>query len=83
MADTARAENVAVDLETFANHAGRKNITTEDVMLLARKNPDLQQLMRNFVSDLPAPGASGAPKRTASGKAKGKAVPAQRLSGKR
>lgn len=82
------AENIAVDLETFANHASRKNITTEDVMLLARKNPDLQQLMRDFVADLPLPGASSAsaPKRTASsgkGKGKAKAVPAQRLSGKR
>ncbi|KAG8408092.1 MHF histone-fold complex component [Metarhizium acridum] len=32
-------ENVAVDLESFANHASRTNITTEDVLLLARKNP--------------------------------------------
>lgn len=44
-------ENVAIDLENFANHASRSTVTTDDVLLLARKNPDLQQLMREFVKD--------------------------------
>ncbi|OAQ64285.1 kinetochore component CENP-S domain-containing protein [Pochonia chlamydosporia 170] len=44
-------ENVAIDLESFANHASRPNITTEDVLLLARKNPDLQQIMGDFVNE--------------------------------
>ncbi|KAJ6785282.1 hypothetical protein PWT90_01082 [Aphanocladium album] len=44
-------ENVAVDLESFANHAGRSVVTTEDVLLLARKNPDLQQLMREYIDE--------------------------------
>jgi hypothetical protein len=44
-------ENVAIDLESFANHASRPNITTEDVLLLARKNPDLQQIMGDFVEE--------------------------------
>ncbi|KAH7318629.1 kinetochore component CENP-S-domain-containing protein [Stachybotrys elegans] len=42
-------ENIAVDLETFSNHAGRTTVTTDDVLLLARKNADLQQIMRDFV----------------------------------
>ncbi|ATY64028.1 apoptosis-inducing TAF9-like domain 1 family [Cordyceps militaris] len=45
------AENVAVDLESFANHAGRSVVTTEDVLLLARKNPDLQQLMQEYIDE--------------------------------
>lgn len=48
---TRRAENVAIDLESFANHASRPNVTTEDVLLLARKNPDLQQIMGEFVDE--------------------------------
>lgn len=42
---------MAIDLESFANHASRPNITTEDVLLLARKNPDLQQIMGDFVNE--------------------------------
>ncbi|KAK7427964.1 MHF histone-fold complex component [Neonectria magnoliae] len=42
-------ENVATDLESFSNHAGRSTITTDDVLLLARKNPDLHQIMKEFV----------------------------------
>jgi centromere protein S len=42
-------ENVAVDLETFCNHAGRTTVTTDDVLLLARKNADLQHIMKEFV----------------------------------
>lgn len=44
-------ENIAIDLESFANHASRQNVTTEDVLLLARKNPDLQQIMGDFVQE--------------------------------
>ncbi|RCI08684.1 hypothetical protein L249_4857 [Ophiocordyceps polyrhachis-furcata BCC 54312] len=42
-------ENVAIDLESFCHHAGRSTVTTADVLLLARKNPDLQLLMESFV----------------------------------
>ncbi|RDA86585.1 hypothetical protein CP532_5984 [Ophiocordyceps camponoti-leonardi (nom. inval.)] len=42
-------ENVAIDLESFSHHAGRSTVTTADVLLLARKNPDLQSLMESFV----------------------------------
>ncbi|EJP69922.1 Centromere protein S [Beauveria bassiana] len=44
-------ENVAVDLESFANHASRSVVTTDDVLLLARKNPDLQQLMQDYINE--------------------------------
>ncbi|CEJ81102.1 Putative Apoptosis-inducing TAF9-like domain 1 family protein [[Torrubiella] hemipterigena] len=49
----AQIENVAIDLESFAHHARRETVTTDDVFLLARKNPDLQQLMRDFIAELP------------------------------
>ncbi|KAG5915649.1 hypothetical protein E4U42_007959 [Claviceps africana] len=44
-------ENTAIDLESFANHASRQNITTDDVLLLARKNPDLRDIMADFVQE--------------------------------
>ncbi|KAF8443349.1 kinetochore component CENP-S-domain-containing protein [Terfezia claveryi] len=45
-------ENVAKDLEAFANlhsHANRTTITTEDVLLLVRRNEELESLMKEFV----------------------------------
>lgn len=55
------AENVAVDLESFSRHAGRSTVTTDDVLLLARKNPDLQQLMGEYIDRLKADsGSAGA-----------------------
>ncbi|KAL7797568.1 kinetochore component CENP-S domain-containing protein [Trichoderma ceciliae] len=50
----AQIENVAIDLETFCNHAGRTTVTTDDVLLLARKNPDLHQIMKTFVDEIKA-----------------------------
>ncbi|EEU44306.1 uncharacterized protein NECHADRAFT_84698 [Fusarium vanettenii 77-13-4] len=47
-------ENVATDLETFSNHAGRTTVTTDDVLLLARKNPDLHQIMKDFIDQAKA-----------------------------
>ncbi|MCJ1446978.1 MAG: hypothetical protein MMC23_007486 [Stictis urceolatum] len=41
----AQIENVAHDLETFANHAGRRTIGVEDVMLLTRRNEGLETLL--------------------------------------
>ncbi|KAJ6438578.1 apoptosis-inducing TAF9-like domain-containingprotein [Purpureocillium lavendulum] len=52
-------ENVAVDLESFSRHASRATVTTDDVLLLARKNPDLQQLMGDFVDQLKTDGHHG------------------------
>lgn len=42
-------ENVAIDLENFAHHAGRTNVSTDDVLLLARRNSDLHGLIREVV----------------------------------
>ncbi|KAH9901870.1 kinetochore component CENP-S-domain-containing protein [Xylariomycetidae sp. FL2044] len=42
-------ENVAGDLESFSRHAGRSTITTDDVLLLARRNQDLHAIIKNSV----------------------------------
>ncbi|RYO79495.1 hypothetical protein DL764_010021 [Monosporascus ibericus] len=42
-------ENVALDLENFSRHAGRTTITTDDVLLLARRNQDLHAIIKDFV----------------------------------
>ncbi|KAF9880975.1 apoptosis-inducing taf9-like domain 1 family [Colletotrichum karsti] len=45
----SQIESVAIDLENFSRHASRSQVRTEDVMLLARKNPDLLDLVKEFV----------------------------------
>ncbi|KAI9893369.1 MAG: hypothetical protein M1814_006665 [Vezdaea aestivalis] len=45
----AQIENVSKDLESFAKHAGRKTVTTDDVMLLARRNDGLADVLGDFV----------------------------------
>ncbi|KAF4978119.1 hypothetical protein FZEAL_5451 [Fusarium zealandicum] len=62
----SQIENVATDLETFSNHAGRSTVTTDDVLLLARKNPDLHQIMKEFVDQ------AKAEKEAVKGKGKGR-----------
>ncbi|KAJ1329052.1 centromere protein S [Microdochium nivale] len=47
----AQIENVAIDLESFSRHAGRSTITTDDVLLLARRNQDLHDIVKNFVDE--------------------------------
>jgi centromere protein S len=42
-------ENVAADLESFSRHAGRSTITTDDVLLITRRNDALYGIMREFV----------------------------------
>ncbi|KAK0719929.1 kinetochore component CENP-S-domain-containing protein [Lasiosphaeris hirsuta] len=42
-------ENVATDLETFSRHAGRTTVTTDDVLLLARRNIDLHAMIKDTV----------------------------------
>lgn len=48
---TSGAENVAIDLESFSRHAGRTSITTDDVLLLARRNADLNGIIKDFVDE--------------------------------
>lgn len=63
-------ENVAIDLETFCNHAGRTTVTTDDVLLLARKNPDLHGIMKAYVDGMKADkeAAAGSSSRTGGAK---------------
>lgn len=42
-------ENVAIDLESFARHAGRSTISPEDVLLVTRRNDELHDMIRDFV----------------------------------
>ena len=51
---------MATDLETFSRHAGRTTVTTDDVLLVARRNDALQGIIRDFVD------------RESAGKGKGK-----------
>ncbi|SLM35207.1 apoptosis-inducing taf9-like domain 1 family [Lasallia pustulata] len=45
----AQIESVSVDLEAFAQHAGRQTISVDDVMLLSRRNEGLESVLRAFV----------------------------------
>jgi hypothetical protein len=38
-----------MDLESFSRHAGRSTITTDDVLLLARRNQDLHSMIKDVV----------------------------------
>ncbi|KIH88388.1 apoptosis-inducing TAF9-like domain 1 family protein [Sporothrix brasiliensis 5110] len=44
-------ESVAADLESFSRHAGRSTITTDDVLLLARRNEDLHDILKEQVDE--------------------------------
>ncbi|KAJ4417414.1 MHF histone-fold complex component [Gnomoniopsis sp. IMI 355080] len=44
-------ENVALDLESFSRHAGRTTVQTDDVLLLARRNTDLHDIIKDFVDE--------------------------------
>ncbi|KAI0396118.1 kinetochore component CENP-S-domain-containing protein [Xylariaceae sp. FL0594] len=59
----AQIENVAHDLENFSRHAGRTTITTDDVLLLARRNGDLHSIIKDFVDQEKAAKAKGKSKR--------------------
>lgn len=42
------------DADVENRHAGRATVTTDDVLLLARRNEGLEELLRGFVEDLRA-----------------------------
>ncbi|XP_065874369.1 protein MHF1 homolog [Euphorbia lathyris] len=48
------AEHLAKDVELFSQHAGRKTVTMEDVILSAHRNEHLAASMRSFSNDLKA-----------------------------
>ncbi|XP_037495572.1 protein MHF1 homolog isoform X2 [Jatropha curcas] len=47
-------EQLAKDLELFAQHAGRKSVNMEDVILSTHRNEHLAASMRSFSNDLKA-----------------------------
>ncbi|KAE9608611.1 hypothetical protein Lal_00020902 [Lupinus albus] len=47
-------ENLAKDLQLFSQHANRKSVNMEDVILCAHRNEHLSSLLRNFSNDLKA-----------------------------
>jgi centromere protein S len=58
-----RAANVAQDLESFAKHAGRTTITTDDVLLITRRNEALHDIMKDFVDKEKAAMSKGSRRR--------------------
>ncbi|KAL0464037.1 UNVERIFIED_CONTAM: protein MHF1 [Sesamum latifolium] len=48
------AQQLAKDLELFAQHAGRKSVNMEDVILSAHRNDHLAASLRSFSNDLKA-----------------------------
>ncbi|WCJ36349.1 Histone superfamily protein [Euphorbia peplus] len=48
------AEHLAKDVELFSQHAGRKTVTMEDVILSAHRNEHLTASIRAFSNDLKA-----------------------------
>ncbi|XP_073007727.1 protein MHF1 homolog [Typha latifolia] len=45
-------EQLAKDVELFAQHAGRKSVNMEDVILSAHRNEHLTSLLRSFSQEL-------------------------------
>jgi len=45
----SQIENVATDLETFSRHAGRSTVTTDDVLLVTRRNDALHGIIEDFI----------------------------------
>ena len=66
-------ENTAIDLETFSRHAGRSTISTDDVLLIARRNEALHGIMREFVeSEAARPKKDGVGKKKSGGGKRGR-----------
>ncbi|KAL6517893.1 MHF histone-fold complex component [Orobanche minor] len=47
-------EQLAKDLELFAQHAGRKSVNMEDVIISAHRNDHLSGMLRSFSNDIKA-----------------------------
>ncbi|KAG0648394.1 Centromere S [Hyphodiscus hymeniophilus] len=59
-----------IDLESFSRHAGRTTVTTDDVLLVTRRNDALHDIMKDFVDKEKAESGKGAGKPRGKGKAK-------------
>jgi histone H3/H4 len=57
------AKCVGRDLVAFRNHAGRRSVSEEDVLLLARRAPFREHLRRYLADDLGCPARGAAPAR--------------------
>ncbi|KAI7984799.1 hypothetical protein LOK49_LG14G01317 [Camellia lanceoleosa] len=70
------AEQLAKDLELFAQHAGRKSVNMEDVILSAHRNEHLASTsLRSFRDDLKAKEPQSERKRKKGSKKEDKAAP--------
>jgi centromere protein S len=49
-----RSANTARDLEVFSKHAGRKTINPDDVLLLGRRNEELQAMLEKELEGIRA-----------------------------
>ncbi|GMQ09520.1 hypothetical protein CsSME_00052863 [Camellia sinensis var. sinensis] len=68
-------EQLAKDLELFAQHAGRKSVNMEDVILSAHRNEHLATPLRSFRDDLKAKEPQSERKRKKGSKKEDKAAP--------
>ncbi|KAK6127835.1 hypothetical protein DH2020_038404 [Rehmannia glutinosa] len=68
------AQQLAKDLELFAQHGGRKSVNMEDVILSAHRNDHLSSLLRSFSNDLKAKEPQSERKRKKNTKKEDKAV---------
>lgn len=50
----SQLETCATDLESFAGHASRSTINTDDVLLLTRRNEGLEDMIRKKIDDTKA-----------------------------
>ncbi|KFY45508.1 hypothetical protein V495_02952 [Pseudogymnoascus sp. VKM F-4514 (FW-929)] len=55
----AQIESVSQDLESFARHAGRSTVTTDDVLLVTRRNDALHDIMKEFIDNEKAASGKG------------------------
>lgn len=68
--------NTARDLEVFSKHGGRKFITTDDVMLLTRRNDALETMMKQELDKMKAAEGRGEGQAAAGAQAKKRGRPA-------
>ncbi|MCJ1314051.1 hypothetical protein MMC25_007731 [Agyrium rufum] len=64
-------ENTAIDLESFAKHAGRTSIASDDVLLLARRNEGLKEVLTALLDKIES-GRKGEEREATTKKTKGK-----------